>query len=183
MSNELDFKPGSVVEYLHSNQINIGSILTTEKHLTLITPTNRTIKLAKSRFLPWVGPNLTPNIPREETLNEIKRLDKIREEIKSQVNTKELWQLIHEEVEECSIFWLAEILWEEATIDQIAGLGRALIEDKIHFKFQNPNFKIFPPEVVENKINQINKHAQEERLLAKGREFLKLLWEKRQNIL
>ncbi len=181
MNNQLEFKPGSVVEYLYSNQLSIGSILTTEKHLTLITPTNRTIKIAKSRFLPWIGPNLSLDMPRDEVLNELKKINETRERISSQIDTSELWQLIHEEMEECSISWLAEILWDEPTIDQIAGLGRALIEDKIHFKFLNSNFKVFPSKTVEAKIKQLNKEAEEERLFSKGREFFKALWEKRQN--
>lgn len=178
---EQTLRPGLVVEYLHSNKINIGAVLTIEKHLTIITPNNRTIKIAKSRFLPWIGPCLNIESPREEILYNIKKLDEKREEIKNEINTEELWELIKDEVEEFDIVWLAELIWQKIDANLIAALGRAVIDDKLHFKFQNSTFKVFPSSVVENKIHQLTKEEKEKELFQKGKEFFSILWQKRQD--
>ncbi|WP_459891502.1 ribonuclease catalytic domain-containing protein [Desulfothermus okinawensis] len=177
----MNLKPGCIIEYLHSNQLNIGSVLSTEKNLTIVTPNNRTIKLTKSRVLPWVGPYLGQDSLRQEILDQIQVIDTQRERIKSEISTEEIWQLVHEEVEECSVHWLAELLWERPDPNHVAGLGRALVEDKIHFKFLNPNFKIFSPEIVEAKINEIKRAETEKKLIETGRQFFSILWEKREN--
>ncbi len=135
-----------------------------KKNLTIVTPNNRTIKLTKSRVLPWVGPYLGQDSLRQEILDQIQVIDTQRERIKSEISTEEIWQLVHEEVEECSVHWLAELLWERPDPNHVAGLGRALVEDKIHFKFLNPNFKIFSPEIVEAKINEIKRAETEKKI-------------------
>ncbi len=178
---EQTLKPGLVVEYLHSNKINIGAVLTTEKHLTLITPNNRTVKLSKSRFLPWVGPRLNIDSSREEILHTINQLDEKREQIKNEIDTEELWDLIKDEVEEFDIVWLAELIWQKIDPDLVAALGRAIIHDKLHFKFQKPHFKVFAPSVVEEKIFQLTKKEKEKELFKKGKEFFTILWQKRQD--
>ncbi len=181
MKREFEIRAGCIIEFLHSNQINIGSVLSTEKHITVITSNNRTIKLSKGRILPWSGPFVGEGCPREELLGTIEKLNVHRLDIKNNIDTGEVWSLLHEEVEECTIFWLAELLWEDPDVNQVAGLGRALIEDKLHFKFLNPGFKVFPKEVVESKLYQLNKEEREEKLIEKGREFFNILWEKRTN--
>ncbi|GAB6160938.1 ribonuclease catalytic domain-containing protein [Desulfothermus naphthae] len=181
VNNQLNLKPGCIVEYLHSNQLNIGSILSTEKNLTLITQQNRTIKITKSRILPWIGPYLKQDLLRQDILDKMQIIHAEREKIKSKINTEEIWQLVHEEVEECTVHWLAELLWETPDANHVAGLGRALVEDKIHFKFVNPNFKIFSPDIVENKLNQLKQAEIERKIIDAGRRFFSILWEKRQN--
>ena len=181
MTNQLNLRPGCIVEYLHSNQLNIGSVLSTEKNLTIVTQQNRTIKITKSRILPWIGPYLDHDSVRQEILDKMQAIDTQREKIKSQISTEEIWQLVHEEIEECSVHWLAELLWETPDSNQVAALGRALVQDKIHFKFLNPNFKIFSPEIVENKIKELKRAETERKLIDTGRKFFNILWEKRQN--
>ena len=181
MTNQLNLRPGCIVEYLHSNQLYIGSVLSIEKSLTIVTQQNRTIKITKSRILPWIGPYLPHDSLRQEILDKMQAIDIQREKIKSQISTEEIWQLVYEEMEECSVHWLAELLWETPDANQVAALGRALVEDKVHFKFINPNFRIFSPEIVENKIKELKRAETERKLIETGRKFFNILWEKRQN--
>ncbi len=170
---------GAIIEYLYANEIHIGCVVSTEKHITVVTPTNKLTRLPKSRFLPWQGPCLSPSLPREEVIHEIERINSIREEIKQEIDTQQIWSLLQEEIDKCDIFWLAELLWQEKDIHKTAALGRALLEDKLHFKFQNPYFRIFTPSIVENKLRVLTKKEREEKLFKEGKDFFRKLWEVR----
>ncbi len=173
----IEISPGAIVEYLHSGEVHIGCVVSTERHITVVTPSKRIIRLSRSRFLPWQGPSLPPSLPREEIIAEMEEIDQRRQEIKRGIDTQEIWSLIQEEIEECDVFWLAELIWEERDINRTAALGRALLEDKLHFKFHNPLFRVFSPSVVENKLRVLTQREREEELVEKGNIFFRKLWE------
>ncbi len=175
----MEISPGAIIEYLYANEIHIGCVISTEKHITIVTPTNRLTRLSKSRFLPWQGPCLSSSLSRDAIIHEMEEIDSLRDKIKKEIDTRQIWSLVKEEMERCDIFWLSELLWQETDIHKTAALGRALLEDKLHFKFQNPYFKIFTPAIVENKLRVLTQKEREEKLLKEGRSFLKKLWEVR----
>jgi exoribonuclease II len=72
------------------------------------------------------------------------------------------------------------------TEDQLAGLGRKLLQTKTHFKFSPPSFEIYAQETVERRQEELRKAQERERLVGFGQDFLRGLWDifcKRKNTL
>ena len=72
--------------------------------------------------------------------------------------------------------WFAGLLWEDPDDDQMAGLGRAMLQAKTHFKFRPPNFEIWPVEKVELRLCQQAEEKEREAVTTAGQVLLQALW-------
>lgn len=173
--------PGSLVEYLHDNQPLLGFIQEEQGRQFRVLNTNkRQVKLTLSRVLPWVGPKMPPDISRSAILEALDRHNQKRQMIQAEINVPELWELAAEEVSEGSADWFAGLLFNTPDEDQIAAVGRAMLEHKAHFKFQPPGFKVFDPETVRVKLVEEEATRKKRLLLSHGQSFFQALWERAQ---
>jgi len=58
------------------------------------------------------------------------------------------------EMDAAALEWFAELIWDQADPDQLAGLARVLLEAKTHFKYQPPLFVIHPEETVQARMRE-----------------------------
>jgi exoribonuclease-2 len=100
-----------------------------------------------------------------------------RERLAEAVDALEIWDLAQGEVDEAEIEWFASLVFEDASPDQLAALGRKLLQTKTHFKFSPPQFEIYPQETVERRQEELRKAQERERLVGFGQVFLKGLWD------
>ena len=100
-----------------------------------------------------------------------------RERLAESVDALEIWDLAQGEVDEAGIDWFASLVFEEPNPDQLAALGRKLLQTKTHFKFSPPQFEIYPLETVERRQEEMRKAQERERLVGFGQVFLRGLWD------
>ncbi len=173
--------PGSIVEFLHGNKPLAAWVLEEQSgKLRLLTRHKREMKLPSSRLLPWSGPQYPAEASRQEIQEALDLHDERRETVAREAAPLELWALAQGEMSVASVQWLAELLWDKPEPDQLAGLGRALIESKTHFRFQPPDFEIFPQDKVESRIREMETTRARERLMESGTRLFQELWALRQ---
>ncbi|MFA9393319.1 MAG: ribonuclease catalytic domain-containing protein [Halodesulfovibrio sp.] len=170
--------PGCVVEFMHGNKAQQGWVLDEQGgKLRLLTINKREMKLASSRVLPWAGPSYSGERSRQEIGALLEEHRATRDAMSAEIDALELWDFAQGEVDKETIQWFAELLWEEPSIDQLAALGSAMLTCKTHFKFQPPEFEIYPADKVEKRQEEDRKRLEREALVTQGVGFFRTLWE------
>lgn len=168
--------PGSVVEYIEDNQIQTALVMEEGGgKLRLLLPNRRETRLSGSRILPWIGPLYSPATTREEGVRILERHGKTRRDKASAINTEEVWQMAAGEISQAPASWFAELFESDPDIDASAAYGRALLEDKTHFRFTAPEFTVFDAETVAKREEERKKREEREALAGKGAAFFHLL--------
>ena len=134
---------GCVVEFMQGNAPQIAWVLEEQNgRLRLLLPNRRETALQAARILPWPGPAYEKNCSRDAALEILER-HKSRREV-ANVDPLELWELAQGEVEQAPAQWFAELAMSEPDMDAVAACGHALMQAKSHFKFNPPNFEVYP---------------------------------------
>ncbi len=169
--------PGCIVEFLQGNEPQLAWVVEESGgKLRLYTINKREMKLPAARILPWVGPCDDTVRDREGMLERLCTCEARRARVSSEVDAMEIWELAQGEVRDESVAWFAGLLWERPDTDQVAGLGRALLACKTHFKFHPPKFEVFPAEVVERRLTEQALALEREKVVTAGQGFFKELW-------
>lgn len=172
--------PGCVVEFMLGNKPVLAWTLEEQSgRLRLLTIHKREVKLASNRLLPWSGPQYGPNLARADIAEHLARHEAAREAAAASADALEIWELAQGEVARAGVEWFAELIWdkrEAAELDKLAGLGRALLECKTHFKFTPPDFEIHPAEKVETRLRELELTRERERVATTGWQFFQELW-------
>ena len=170
--------PGCIMEFLQDNQPVTAWILDVQgARLRVFTSGQRELKLPLSRVLPWTGPQCNANANRQEMLDLLRTHHGRRDRLAEAVDALEIWDLAQGELEEAEITWFASLVFDAPSPDQLAALGRKLLQTKTHFKFSPPKFEIYPREVVERRQEELRKAQERERLVGFGQVFLRGLWD------
>lgn len=168
--------PGCVVEFMQANQPQLAFVLEENSgQLRLYTAGRRETKLAAGRILPWPGPVYPAGMTREEILKILEEHQQRRQTRRAGIDAAELWGLASGSMTHASARWFAELLEQEPDIDAVAALGRALLDDKVRFKFQPPDFEIYDAERVEARLREMESARIRERLISEGQTFLQAL--------
>lgn len=169
--------PGCVVEYLEDNQVQTGIILEeTGGKLRILLPNRRETKLNASRMLPWIGPAYSPTLTREEAVKILEKHRQIRQTKTASIKTLEVWEVAHDEITQAPASWFAELFENDPDMDIYSAYGRALLEDKTHFRFTSPDFIIFDTDTVAAREEEQRKKAVREAIAGQGSAFFQLLW-------
>lgn len=169
---------GCLVEYLEGNSVLIAMILEEASgRLRLLLPNRKEVKLAASRLLPWSGPALSSLPGKDEAVRLLDEHKKKRDDLSTAINALEVWELAQGEVESAQADWFAELFATDPDIDTIAAYGHSLLACKSHFRFQPPEFQVFPAETVEKRLAEQKAREAREAIVAGGANFLRLLWD------
>lgn len=170
--------PGCIVEYMEGNAAQIA--LVTEEaggRLRLLLPNRRETRLNAARLLPWLGPLHSAGLSREEAVRLLESHRKTREEQAAAVPLMEVWELAQGEVHAAPAHWFAELFVSGPDADAVAAYGRALLACKSHFRFQPPDFQVFPADMVEKRLAEQKNQEEREALIAGGAAFFRMLWD------
>lgn len=170
--------PGCVVEFLHGNRTNVAWVLAEQSgRYRLLLPNRRETKLPAARLLPWSGPAYAGEHSREEVVDILTRHDQEREALAAGVDPAELWELAQGDVARASAEWFASLLWDAPGPDRVAAVGRRMLEQKSHFKFQPPDFDIHPREKVEARTAELETQQRREHVVGAGQSLFRELWD------
>ena len=176
--------PGCLVEYMQGNHPQQAIVLEEQSgSLRLYTIGRRETKMPLTRLLPWYGPAHSLPATRQEMQDILEQAHTQREFLSKEVDPLFLWDLAKDEIAMASPRWFAEILWQNPNEDQVAAVGRALLECKTHFKFGLSEFEIFSQEKVDARLHEAEINQSRAEFLNEGRSFIAALWEAHQKII
>lgn len=168
------------MEFLNSGKPQLAWVVDEQGgKLKLFTANKREIKLAAARVLPWTGPQLTAGAGRSEMEAKLAEHQNIRDSLAAEIDLMEIWELAQGEMESAPVKWFADLIWDEPGPDRLAALGRAMLEDKSHFKFNPPEFTVFPEEEVERRKQEEQARKEREQLVSLGNSLMRKLWANR----
>jgi len=178
----IDINQGYLIEYLQDNQPVLAWILEGDtKHLRILNINKRILKLPISRVLPWIGPSFPRDMTREDILHNLALHHNYRNKLIEAIDPLEIWELTYEEINKARVQWFAGLIWNDPDSDQIAALGRTLLQCRTHFKFITPEFEVYSSQKVHQKIVEQQKIKEEQRIVHYGQSFFYRLWQKTQN--
>jgi len=145
--------------------------------LRVLLPNRREMRLGANRVLPWSGPAASASLGKEEALEMLARHSAKREERCKTLDVFAVWEAVQGEVLQASALWFAELFESTPDVDMVAAYGRALLACKSHFKFQPPDFVVYPENLVQSRLMEQERQHQRESLAVRGGSFLRLLWD------
>ncbi len=171
-----------LIEFLQDNSIQIACVLESQNgKVRALLPNRRELSLQENRILPWVGPTIPALDSKDEIVKVLNSHLEKRKQLSEEVETLDIWEMTQGEVDKADIIWLTELIYSTPTSDVLAGVARALIQDKVHFRFSPPQFEIYPAALVEAKKEAEIQQKQRERFVEGGMSWFKTLWDCRQN--
>lgn len=169
--------PGTVVEYLQDNQVNLAVVLEEQGgRLRLFTQRGREMNLPANRLLPWHGPRYPQPATRAEQEERLSRHLEQRTTLAESIEIMEIWNLAQGEMDAAPLEWFADLLWDDPDPDRRSALGRVLLTAKTHFKFQPPTFLIYPEATVLARLAEQEAVREHRELVSAGQDFFHLLW-------
>ncbi len=170
---------GSVVELMLGNKPQAAFVLEDQKDsLRLLTATRREMRAPRNRLLPWSGPHYETVPDRQGIQHLLEEHQARRADLARELDPLQLWEMAEGEVSKATAQWFAELRWERPGVDETAAVGHALLECKIHFRFNPPDFEIFSETEVEERKTAREAAEIRDKLVNGGREFVQALWEK-----
>lgn len=169
---------GCVVEFLQGNAPQIAWVLEEQAgRLRLLLPNRRETTLQATRLLPWIGPSYPATGSRDAAIEILEKHRKAREELAAGYNPVEWWELAQGEVEKATAEWFADLADSRNNADTVAAVGKTLLGCKTHFRFQPPEFEIWPEESVKRRLDEQENAARQEKLIHEGGAFVRSLWD------
>ncbi len=173
---------GSIVEYIDQSRF-ICTVCLQDKgsRLHLLTPANREVNLSPKRTLLMSGARIDVGQPRDQLLQKLQRIERLRIELKEEIDVKEIWELIRDEEDIFDHRYLAQLAFgEDATEDHFSAVMRALFENRLYFKMKNGLFLPNSEDRVEQIIRQEEEAAERAERLEQGGGWLKEVHEGKQ---
>jgi len=164
-----------LIDYFDNRAIACGMVLgIDDRKLRVLSEAGKEISLSQSRVLmSGKHPGFPHDKARDQQALSLQRISKHREELKSLINLKELWEVVTGETKEIEPTELAELcLGRNMGPDGPASLIRAIIDDKIFFKLRNGKIGVPHPDQVDQALKQREKDRERTRFLADCAEFL-----------
>ncbi len=167
---------GKIIEYLDNGKFICGFVTEyTQKRVHLLNHNKREIKLSTSRIIHCSTQSFPTSSSREQLYNLLEDVHQKRCSLTEKVNLEEIWELvIDENSDSYDPAFLAELAFgEEASDDRVSALLRAVLTNKIYFKYKEGNVKVHSKEQVEKLIYQAKKEREKQALIDKGSRILK----------
>ncbi|SPD76039.1 RNB-like protein [uncultured Desulfobacterium sp.] len=166
---------GKVIEYIDQGRF-ICTICLQDKgsSLHLLTSSNREVNLSPKRAVIVSESAVNVSKPREDLLHRLRHMEEARLSLVGQVNTKELWELVHDEKESFGARDFAQLAFgKDITDDHMAALVRSLFDDRVYFKMKDGLFLPNTPEKVEQILVQREEDALRQQKIDTGSSWLK----------
>lgn len=160
-------KTGLVVEYIDHQQIVCAVVLEVKgQRLRLLTETNREVNLSAGRFSPNGETVLDVSIGRDRLVERLKSIAGRREELTTQVDIKELWEVLNTEQEWIDLATMTAFCFPNQTgCDHTSAVVRAFFRNRLYFKFDHDKF--FP-----NSLEQVERIEEQQREARRKNELI-----------
>jgi len=168
-------KAGSIVEYIDRQKIICAVVLEVKNHrLRLLTETNREINLSSSRLSHKCNKGLELSMGRDKIVEALKKIAGRREALISDINIKELWEILNTEQEWIDLDTMTEFCFpDSSTADHESAVVRAFFKNRFYFKFNHDRFFPNSEALVEHKAAQEKEAVRRNQFITEGASWLK----------
>ncbi len=171
----MNFSKFAIVDYFDNAKVTCGLIIDIdENRLKLVNDLGKDVKISGNRVLTYGhDKSIREGSSRCEIVSRLKEINAIRESIKTQIDLKELWEVIGQEEAEFSIDDLAELVFGSRNdVNSVSALLRAIIENKTYFRSKPGIVEVSTPEQVEQELTRKLKELERKQTVASYSEFL-----------
>ncbi len=168
-------KAGNIVEYIDRQKIICAVVLEVKNHrLRLLTETNREVNLSSSRLSHKCNKGLELSMGRDKLIEALKKVADRREALISDINIKELWEVLNSEQEWIDLDTMTEFCFpNNCTADHESAVVRAFFKNRLYFKFNPDRFFPNSEALVELKAIQEKETARRNQFIAQESAWLK----------
>ena len=169
------FRKNQIVDYYDSRKIACGLILDTDdRRLRILSEQAKESNISVSRILiSTYDPDFPFSGNRDRQVSRLKELSRQREELKNQINLRELWEVVGPETGSVGIEDLAELLFgRNLDMNSAPSLLRAIQDDRTYFKILPDRIEVPTPDRVQQALTQREKERERADFMAKSAEFL-----------
>ena len=165
---------GSIVEYIDRQKILCAVILEVKNtRLRLLTENNREVNLSANRLLHKDKARLDLAMGRDNMVDALKGVANNRKELLSQVDIKELWEVLNAEQVWIDLATMTEFCFPDSPGgDHESAVLRAFFDDKLYFKFNLDRFFPNSEEQVARLIVQRQEEERRKRIIDLGGDWL-----------
>ena len=170
-------EPGRIVEYIDRQKILCAVVLEVKKQrLRLLSENNREVKLSAGRLLHRYTTCLDSSLSRQKMVEALKEIANRRRDLTSQIDIKELWDVLNTEQEWIDIDTMTEFCFpNNRTDDHVSAVIRAFFQDWFYFKFSPDRFFPNSVEQVDRLIARAEEKARRDKIIQEGADWLKLI--------
>jgi exoribonuclease-2 len=165
---------GSIVEYIDRQKIMCAVILEVKNtRLRLLTENNREVNLSGNRLLHKDKARLDLAMGRDKMVDALKGVANKRKELLSQVDIKELWEVLNAEQVWIDLATMTEFCFPDSPGgDHESAVLRAFFDDKLYFKFKLDRFFPNSEEQIARLIFQRQEEERRKRIIDLGGDWL-----------
>ncbi len=165
---------GSIVEFIDRQKIMCAVILEVKNsRLRLLTENNREVNLSASRLLHKDTVRLDLAMGRDKMVDVLKGVASKRKELISQVDIRDLWEVLNTEQVWIDLPTMTEFCFPESPCgDHESAVLRAFFDDRLYFKFNLDRFFPNSEEQVARLISQRQEEVRRNRITDAGGDWL-----------
>jgi exoribonuclease-2 len=166
---------GSIVEYIDKQRILCAVVLEVKKQkLQLLTENNREVSLSPGRVAHRSRTSLDMTIGRERMVDLLKSLALRRNDLRRQIDLRELWEVLNSEQEWIDLPTMTAFCFpNDPSSDHESAVVRAFFENRRYFKFNHEGFFPHSEAEVERLIAQEKEEARRRQLIEMGGSWLR----------
>jgi len=171
---------GRIVEYLENGKFICAFVYEdTDSRLRLFNQNGREVNLSHNRIVHYTNKKITPPLSREETLTSLQKTAELRTGLAQTINLDEIWEIVSEKSNDSfRVDFLASLYFgDDPSDDQCAAFLRAVVANRLYFKYKSGSIHANSPETVEQiKLKQEEEKNQED-FIARNTMALRRIWE------
>jgi exoribonuclease-2 len=171
---------GRLVEYLENGRFICAHVQNDNgTRLRLLNQDNRETNLPHDRIIHISQGNVSSRLSREEIMSILHKTSQQREILAESIDLHEVWELVSEKPEEnFEVSFLASLFFgNDPTDDQTAAFLRAIIANRLYFKYKSGKIDVHSPETVTQiKLKQDMEKEQDD-FIADNSKFIKWIWQ------
>lgn len=168
---------GSIVEFIDQQKLICAAVIQEKKQkLRLLTENNREVNLSAGRALHISSTGLDMSERRDVLVKNLKQIARDRQKLALEIDTRELWELLHEEGDSIDLATMTLFCFDPPLADNHeAAVIRAFFHDRLYFKFGKESFAPLSPEQLELRLQQQQEAEKQERLLKEGTDWVRAM--------
>jgi len=158
-----------IVEYLENGKFICGFVARDNgNRLHIINQHNRELNLPQNRIIHCNEAAIPPTAAKDQIIADLGETSRRRDNLARMINLDEIWKLVSEKPEEAyGVDFLASLYFgDDHTDDQRAAFLRAVIGNRLYFKYKADSIQVHSPEKVEQIKHMQEKEKQEEDFIA-----------------
>ena len=171
---------GRIIEYLENGKFICAFVYEdTGNRLRLFNQNSREINLPQNRIIHCSKEKVAPPPTRDEVITVLQKTAEIRTDLTQKINLDEIWEIVSEKSEESfEVDFLTGLFFgNKPSDDQCAAFLRAVIGNRLYFKYKSGSIHVHSPETVEQIKLKQEQEKKQESFITRNTAALRFLWE------